>query len=114
MFKITEEASYMCSVTVHTPKDGGFSKGTFNARFALLGQAEIDQVLTNARMNRDDSDLTARVLLGWGPEVLGPDGQPFEYTEENKALLLNKPYIRNAVLLAFIESISGDAARRKN
>ncbi len=114
MFKITDDVSYSCPVTVHTPRDGGHTKGTFNAKFALLGQDEIDQILENARLGRDNADLCDKVLVGWGSEVLGPDGQPFEFNDANKAVLLNKPYIRNAILKAFVESISGDGARRKN
>jgi hypothetical protein len=114
MFKITDDVSYTCPVTVHVPKDNGYSKGTFNAQFALIGQDEIDQVLENARQGRDNGDLAAKVLVGWGPELLGADGQPFDYNDANKAALLNKPYFRNAVIRAFVESISGDGARRKN
>lgn len=114
MFKITNQATYSAQVTVYTPVDGGFSKGTFTAKFALLTQEEIDQVLDNARMGRDNADLCEKALAGWGNEITGPDGQIFEFNEENKAALLNKPYVRNAILKAFIESISGDGARRKN
>ncbi len=116
MFKIDrQKASYTCPVTVHKPIDGGkFQKGTFTAEFAYLEQEEIDQVLENARQNRDNGDLCARAWIGWKTDLVGEDDAPFPFSEENKTALLGIPYMRGAVLDAFVKSIGGEGARRKN
>lgn len=114
-FKLSKDTSYKWPVTVKIPRDGGkFVNATFNAEFAYLGQEDLDQVFDNARNNRDNSDVCMRALVGWGKEVTDENDQPIEYSEQAKSMLLNVPYFKHAVLLAFTESITGDAGRRKN
>lgn len=116
MFEINKEkASYTHPVTVFKPiDDGKYSKGTFKAVFAYLEQDEIDQVLENARQGRDNADLCAAAWIGWKDDLVDSNKTPFPYSEENKAALLQIPYIRAAVIDAFVNSIRGDGARRKN
>ena len=116
MFKIDKQAaSYTWPVTVQKPVDGGrFQKGTFTAEFVYLEQPDIDQVLENARLGRDNGDLCARAWSGWKTDLVGEDGAALPYSEESKAMLLAIPYVRGAVLAAFVESINGEGARRKN
>lgn len=116
MFKIDrQKTSYTCPVTVCKPVDDGkFQKGTFKAEFAYLEQDEIDEVLENARQGRDNADLCARAWVGWKSDLVDQDGAPLPYSEENKAMLLQIPYVRGAVLDAFVKSIGGEGARRKN
>jgi len=120
MFKLVkpdegDKPTYKWPVTIKKPIDGGkFATYTFNAKFEYLPDEEIQQVFENARLERDNGDIAVRALVGWGPEVVGADDQPLAFSEENKALMFSQLYVKKAVLAAFIESISGDAARRKN
>ncbi len=114
MFKIAQEPSYKWPVTVHIPKDGGkFVKATFSAEFRALPQDEIDNVLQDIRDGDRDADFATTSLIGWSG-VQDMDGSELPYSDEAKAKLTNIPYVRNALVAAFFESISGGAARRKN
>lgn len=115
MFIVTDKTTYTWPVVCSEPLSGGtFAKRRFNATFPHITQERINEVLENARLGRDQGDLVDEVFLGWGPEVAKEDKTPLEITDENKAWLLSKPWIRNGILDGFIQSITGDAARRKN
>lgn len=120
MFKVVkpeegDKPTYTWPVSVKKPVDfGKWATYTFNAKFEYLPDEEIQQVFENARLDRDNADIAVRALVGWGPEVVGGDDQPLPYSEENKKLMFSQLYVKKAVLAAFIESISGDAARKKN
>ena len=114
MFKTMQDLTYEWPVTVYVPKNGGkFFKATFTAEFRVLSQDEIDRVLANIRENDADTNFAGECLAGW-KEVQDDDGSELVYSDGAKAKLLNIPYVRNAVVTAFFESISGGAARRKN
>ncbi len=113
MFKIAQESTFKWPVTVHVPKDGGkFTKASFTAEFKALPQDEIDEVIADARDGRTDSNFAATCLVGW-KGVQDESGEEMEFDDDNKDKLLNIPYVRNAVVTAFFEALSG-VARRKN
>lgn len=113
MFRIAKNTSYKWPVTVHIPQDGGkFVKATFTAEFRALPQSEIDSVLQDIRDGDRDADFTERSLIGWSG-VQDDDASELPYSDEAKAKLIDIPYVRNALVTAFFESISG-GARRKN
>lgn len=114
MFKIVQESSYKWPVTVYIPRDGGkFVKAVFSAEFKALPQDQIDGVLQDIREGDPDANFAAECLTGWNG-VQDVDGSDLPYSDEAKDKLLNMSYVRNAVVTAFFESISGGAARRKN
>lgn len=114
MFKIVQETSYKWPVNVFIPRDGGkFTKATFTAEFKALPQGEIDSLLQDSREGDRDANFSNECLIGWSA-VQDADGSELPYSDEAKEKLLQMSYVRNAVVSAFFESISGGAARRKN
>ena len=114
--KIVETpSSYTWPCIAHIPRDGGeFTKARFKLEFAMLGQAEIDRVLA-AGPAAADPDLMRRVIVGWPQgEICDEQGNPLPFSDENKEKLLDKPYARTAAVDGYFESITGNAARRKN
>lgn len=116
MFKIVEVTSFKWPVKVNIPRDGGkFTGATFTAEFAALPQDEIDQALEDSRDGNLDAGFASKVLVGWAPgQVQDADGSELPYSDEAKAKLLRMSYVRNGVVEAFFDSVSGGAARRKN
>ena len=114
MFKIAENVTYKWPVTVAIPQDGGkFVKATFSAEFKGLTQPEIDAIIQASRNGDTDADICVSCLVGWSG-VKDSDDQDLPYSDAAKERLLAIPYVRNGVVNAFFESISGGAARRKN
>jgi hypothetical protein len=116
MFKIVEAPSFKWPVTVHIPKDGGkFVTATFTAEFAALPQDEIDTALEQYRGGNLDSNFATQVLINWNPgQVQDSDGSELPYSDEAKEKLVRMSYVRNAVVEAFFDAVSGGVARRKN
>lgn len=114
MFKIAQNPSYKWPVSVHVPSDGGkFVKATFTAEFKALAQDEIDGIIRDGREGDRNADLCRECLSGWS-SVQDDDGNDLPYSDEAKAKLLNITYVRQALLEAFFESITGGSAKRKN
>jgi len=114
MFKIAQQPTYKWPVKVHIPTDGGkFTTGTFTAEFNALPQDEIDKIIEAGRDGDRDADLAREVLVGWA-SVQDEDGSDLPYSDEAKARLINIAYVRNALVTAFFDSITGNAARKKN
>ncbi len=59
-------------------------------------------------------DLPDRVLVGWKrvKDESGTNDEPF--TPENRAKMLQIPYVRMALLKAYYEASQGQGAERKN
>lgn len=114
MFKLTKNPVYTWPVTVSIPQDGGkFLKATFTAEFRGLSQPEIDAAVQAGRDGDTDLELCSQCLLGW-KGVQDEDGQEKLFSDAAKAELLAVPYVRNAVVQAFFDSLTGGASRRKN
>lgn len=112
MFKVEQPKSVKWPVTVNIPQDGGHTrKNIFNAQFELLAQDDFAAIYREEGGN--DEDLLRRVLIGWS-EVGDPDGNPIEFDKDARELLIRIPYVRTALVAAYIECSSGKAASRKN
>lgn len=106
-FKLEQPDSIWWPVIVNAPADHGESnEGTFEVRFRYLSDPEFEAI--------DKSDNRAylrEVVEDWQP-FPGPDGELFEFSEENLDLMLLHGYIRIAMVRAHQEMQVG--ARRKN
>jgi hypothetical protein len=112
MFKIAQSPTYYWPVKVRVPADGGqWEEHTFDAKFKRLPQSEVDamraDVLTG---NASDVPLARKLLVGWKGVTIGDDEAPFSETTRDQ--LLEVPGVATAVVVAFVESLSG--ARRGN
>lgn len=108
MFEITDTLKVNWPVDVKKPIDGGKTlTQRFTAQFEIIDTEQLQQAIV-------DGDHLERVLIGWGDDIKGADGQPLPYTAENKQALLRIPYVRAAVMNAWVEASSGREAARKN
>lgn len=113
MFDIQQPDTFTWPVEVWIPRDGGKKvKATFTAEFKALDQDEIDNNLRDLRDGNPDADFATGCLVGW--KGLQDGGTELPFSDEAKVKALRKPYVRNAIVTAFFESISGKSAARKN
>jgi hypothetical protein len=112
MFVIKQTDSYVWPVTVKLPKDGGrFDAQTFDAVFKRIPQTKISEIQGRvAEGLAVDNDLAREVLIDWKGVTDGENEVPF--SEGLRDQLLDIPGVGTAIVLAFVESLSG--ARRKN
>jgi len=109
VFKLAAVKSVKWPIDVPIPQDGGtVRKARFTAVFEMLPEGEYEEVAAL------DGRVAERVLIGW--EGIAPeDGQgETPYSEEAKTQLLAIPYVRLAVLKAYLQAQSGTEAARKN
>lgn len=112
MFQIAKSKTYLWPVEIKTPTDTGEPLvEAFKAEFARLSADEITKIFA------EENGLTVEgafdeFFTGWR-DILEGD-KPLEVTPENRARLLNVPGMRAAIIRSWIESNSGNAARRKN
>ncbi len=114
MFKITPFRQVKWPVTISVPQDGGrVQKHEITARFDILPQSRLDDLVRGQRGADEDKDLLREVLLGWDG-VADEDGVAIEFADAPRDQLLDIPYVRGALLKAYFEAASGSAAARKN
>lgn len=101
-------------VTISEPQDGGTVKNTkITVTFKPLSKTEIQEAM---RMEAESGhDYLDEVLLGWDDQAFAADdGSSFIYSDENKKVLLEFPFIRNALTREYFNAINGNAFQRKN
>lgn len=113
MFKIVQSPTYTWPVTFNIPVDGGRAeKQTFDGMFKRISQSRIEELrLQIERGEITDSNLAREVLVGW-KGVLDDSGEEMPFSEGARDMLLDVPLVASAVVVSFLESLSG--ARRKN
>lgn len=111
MFQIVKTHSYFWPVPVEFPDgDGKTITEEFEIEFKRVDQAAIDAYLGDT--NRDSLETLREIVLGWRGVRDGDSDLPF--TPENFTRLLQFPQMGRFIGLAWIRSVTGDAARRKN
>ena len=111
MFKLQEVYEYDWPVTVRVPVDGGrFRPQKFTARFRMLDQDRAEELVEKGT-GAVDRALLEEVWIGWGEDVQSEDGEALEYSDETRAKMLQKPFIRIALTKAYYDSISGIKAK---
>ena len=112
MFVINNTGTYKWGVTVNIPTDGGiFQPQTFTAIFKRVTVTELKDLIEKEKSN--DNELAKTILVGW-EDVVNAEGQNIPFSEEALQLLLETPTVPAAICISFMDSISGDAAKRKN
>lgn len=112
-FVIRKSESYRWPVEYKTPTDDGkYDRQQFTAEFKRLDQPRLDEIYATAKAGEfHDVEVAAEVLVGWAG-VSTASGEPFDFTDNNRDVLLALPGMRAAVLGAFFDSVKG--AARKN
>lgn len=112
MFKIEKPKEISWPVTVSIPRDGGnTTKATFTGKFKLLPSAEFNAIYNGGG---NDEDLIRAVMAGWGEDLCDESGSPMEFSEANLNVVIAMPYVRNAIVAAYLELSQGRKAAAKN
>lgn len=113
MFKISSEKKVRWPVTVKIPADGGrYTKEAFQVEFDLIDQPRIDAIMEAAeRPTSVDVAFLREVVTGW-TGVRDEGDAEVSFAPEALERLLAIPYVRNAMVGAFFDCISG--GRRGN
>lgn len=110
MFKLEEQKEVKWPVTVNIPRDGGrTTKAEFTAQFQLLSQDEFKEVYEQE--GASDEDLLRRVLTGWD-KVCDANDESIEYNSDTREVMIRIPYVRAAMVAAYLECSHGKAARK--
>lgn len=113
-FVIKKSKTLDVNCSISEPNNaGGFDSFKVPLTFNLLSQARIDAIIRNDA--EDDANIMDEVLCGWGAGAFKTeDGIDLPFTPENKAMVLDVPYVRNSMMQCFFTSIAGKKARVKN
>lgn len=109
MFVLKTDPAYWWPVEYRTPKDDGkFEKVSFDARFKALPQSRLDELEAAAKAGNDipDAEFVDEIFTGWRG-ITTPAGEEAQVTPENRAVLLDLPGMRAAIILAYKDSLLG-------
>lgn len=111
MFEVTKSQTYLWPVSVSFPGEDGEQKTEeFRGQFRRVSASRISEIVE--LQGPSVETILDEIFLGWLD--VSADGKPLEVTPENRAMLLDFPGMRAAITRAWFESITGQAARRKN
>ena len=128
-FILDRKPYYIWPVSFEVPADGGkHERQSFDGHFARLGQERVSE-LTEAVQRRVravqrgeplDPDLQAlsdqaiadEILIGWSG-ILDDDGNEVAFTAATKARVLEVESVAAAIILAWVESLQGSAAKKQ-
>ncbi len=93
-------------VAVSVPQDGGTAeKQEFTARFRLVRQEELTEILAEA--GKDELDVYRKFFVGFGK----PTSEAEELTDEVFNQLVTTPFTREALLAAYRKFAQGIAVK---
>jgi len=133
--KLNVYGTYPCRVVLEGAvlKNGDTENLAFTAKFNRMDQEEVNSLtqaiwlwdqtrkaITEGRLlpeaakgatNVSDIDWADRILGGWGEDVCNPNGDPLEYTEEEKNKVLRIEGMASAIVAAWlkIKGFNGDS-----
>lgn len=114
MFKIAKARRVAWPVIISVPQSGGtVQKHKIEVEFDLLLQSRAQEVMQVDRSADQDEALLNEVVVGWSG-VADEEGHPVEFSLEARGSLVDIPYVRTALIRAYFEAASGNAAARKN
>lgn len=112
MFKIEKPKEITWPVTVSIPRDGGNTvKATFTGKFRILPAGEFNAIYSNGG---NDEDLIRNTLTGWNDDLCDESGQPIAFSDDSLNMIASVPYIRSAIVSAYLELAHGKKAGAKN
>ncbi len=112
MFKVEKSKEITWPVAVSIPRDGGnVVKATFTGKFKIMSGAEFNAIYSSGG---NDEDLVRNVLTGWNEDLCDEFGTPLEFSDENRSIIAAVPYIRAAIVSAYLELSHGKKAAAKN
>ena len=115
MFKITTKPTYKRNVKVDVPMDmGRTERHSFILELKRLSVTETKELVEEAQ-NKEvtDDEMIRRYAVGW-EGVSDENGEPLDFNTANLEAVMDIPYVRKAIMAAFIEDVFGKEAARKN
>lgn len=120
MFKLMDDEEELVikdwPVLINIPQDGGkVAKHEIRTDFLMLPQAEVDEQLEQSRESdgNADRDILRRVVRNLS-DVADSEGKPLEFTKELLDRMINKPFVRSALISSYFDAANGRKAKRKN
>ncbi len=111
MFKLLDKPAFERRVEVRVPVlvegENAFETQTFTAHFLAVDIAERAK-------EASDVEILKEVWIGWGRDVCDGAETPLAWTEDRRDRLLRLPYVRRALIDAYLAAMSGGAARQGN
>lgn len=114
MFKITKSDTYSWPVKVKIPTDGGrFHEETFDAVFKRHPASFTKELAS--REDVTDQDFAKQIVVGFSG-IVDDSGAEIPFSESALNKLLEVPAVASALVIAYLESASGQGggAKRKN
>lgn len=115
LYVLDEAPTFTWPVRVAVPVDGKYVAAEFTAEFKNLVGDELDALTASDEAGRPrltDRQVADEVLVGWGTNLKGGDGQALAFTDENKARMLGNQRVRLAVVGTFLAAARGMAAEK--
>lgn len=112
-FVLKQSDSYVWPVAVERPVDGGrHEKSTFDVEFKRVSQTRVNELVGGgAEGTLSDRSVCEELVLGF-KGVTTENGDELPFSQKNLGHLLDVPGIERAIVMAWVESLSG--AKRKN
>lgn len=109
MFKIVENPEFTHDVAVSVPVDDGHAEETLRTRFRVLPDVEADAF--DLRQPEGQRSFLEAAVVGFS-DLVDAEGKHLDCTPALRGRLLDTPYIRTALVLAYVRAVAG--ARRGN
>lgn len=113
MFTFNPRPRFTTTVTVREP--GTTEEQTFTGIFQALPQDETERLqgrdVPADRIAEANREWLSKIFVGWEDDLF-VDGAALPVTPENIDLLMSAPWVRSAVVAAYLRELSGFA--RKN
>jgi hypothetical protein len=100
MFKLSSDPKFTIPVEVFVPIDGGHRKDTFKATFRV---GEADALNEFALLDGQREELR-KIFVGFD-EVLDEADNPIPYSDEMRDRMIATPYVRAALVQAYLGAI---------
>jgi len=113
-FVFSKKHEFNWPVIIEVPTDDGtHDRAEFRARFKVLSDSEVAKLSTDDVVRNSDFEMMEKALIGW-EDVTGPDGKKLGFNKANVAAFLDVPYIRTAIVRAYLTAMYGDNFLVKN
>lgn len=110
-FVIKQSDSYAWPVTLEVPGDGRHEKFTFDVEFKRVGQTRINELVKGGTEGLiSDRQTCEELVVGW--KGVSDDNGDLAFSQKALASVLDIAGVERAIVVAWIESLSG--AKRKN
>jgi len=107
MFKLAANPTFSHVVRVQVPIDGGHREETFRARFRVLATERAAEFDLRSEAGVREFLVAAVEHLD---EITDERGHALPYSDELRDRAIGVPYVRQALLTAYLKGVAGAAA----